>query len=172
MSRLANPWDNAKCESFMKTLKREEIHANEYRGLDDLRKNVATFVDVYYNTQRLHSALGYNTPEHFEATLSCAIACENREVSFCRHREIFRSDGSSEMKPPEGGPPNHRLDESPTGYSSPGWSPPVGCQTFSLVKEVRKDRGLNGAFKSPTTSVGPGPVLNAVMTDSFELRRG
>jgi putative transposase len=47
MSRLANPWDNAKCESFMKTLKREEIHANEYRGIEDLRKNVATFVDVY-----------------------------------------------------------------------------------------------------------------------------
>jgi putative transposase len=57
MSRLANPWDNAKCESFMKTLKLEEIHANEYRGIEDLRKNVSTFVDVYYNTQRLHSAL-------------------------------------------------------------------------------------------------------------------
>ena len=38
----------------MKTLKCEEIHANEYRGIEDLRKNVATFVDVYYNTQRLH----------------------------------------------------------------------------------------------------------------------
>jgi transposase InsO family protein len=124
MSRLANPWDNAKCESFMKTLKREEIHANEYRGLEDLRKNVATFVDVYYNTQRLHSALGYNTPEHFEATLSCAIAGENREMSFRRHPEIFQSDASREVKPPEGGLPNHRLDESPAGYSLSGWSPP------------------------------------------------
>jgi transposase InsO family protein len=69
MSRLANPWDNAKCESFMKTLKSEEIRANEYRGIEDLRRNVATFVDVYYNTQRLHSALEYKTPEQFEATL-------------------------------------------------------------------------------------------------------
>jgi transposase InsO family protein len=65
MSRLANPWDNAKCESFMKTLKHEEIQANEYRGMDDLRSNIAAFVDVYYNTQRLHSALGYKTPEQF-----------------------------------------------------------------------------------------------------------
>jgi putative transposase len=124
MSRLANPWDNAKCESFMKTLKREEIHANDYRGMEDLRKNVARFVDVYYNTQRLHSALGYNTPERFEATLGCATAGGNLETSFPRHAEIFQSDGSGKQKPPEGGLPNHRLDESPTGYSSPGWSPP------------------------------------------------
>jgi putative transposase len=94
MSRLANPWDNAKCESFMKTLKREEIHANEYRGIEDLRRNIAAFVDVYYNTQRLHSALGYETPEQFEALLSTATAGENCEMSFCRHREIFQSDGS------------------------------------------------------------------------------
>jgi putative transposase len=124
MSRLANPWDNAKCESFMKTLKREEIHANEYRGMEDLRKNVATFVDVYYNTQRLHSALGYNTPEQFEATLTSAAVAGNREMSFLRHQEIFQSDDSKERKPPQGGLPSHRLDESPASYSSPGWSPP------------------------------------------------
>ncbi len=82
MSRLGNPWDNAKCESFMKTLKREEIDANEYRGIEDLRKNVATFVDVYYNTQRLHSALGYNTPEQFEATLSPVTAAGKWGVEF------------------------------------------------------------------------------------------
>jgi putative transposase len=108
----------------MKTLKREEIHANEYRGIEDLRKNVATFVDVYYNTQRLHPALGYNTPEQFEATLTSAAAGDNREMSFLRHREIFQSDESKEKKPPKGGLPNHRLDESPASYSLPGWSPP------------------------------------------------
>jgi putative transposase len=124
MSRLGNPWDNAKCESFMKTLKAEEIHANEYRGIEDLRNNVAAFVDVYYNTQRLHSALGYNTPEQFESTVCPTTAAGNGELSFSRHREIFQSDVSNEKKPPEDGFPNHRLDESPTGYSSPGWSPP------------------------------------------------
>jgi putative transposase len=124
MSRLANPWDNAKCESFMKTLKREEIHANEYRGFEDLRRNVATFVEVYYNTQRLHSSLGYNTPEQFEVSLSATTVGGSPEMSFRRHREIFQSDGSNETKPPESGLAHHRLDESPAGYSSPGWSPP------------------------------------------------
>lgn len=94
----------------MKTLKREEIHANEYRSIEDLRKNVATFVDGYYNTQRLHSALGYNSPEHFEATLSSTKAGGNGEVSFLWHREIFQSDRSNEKKPLESGFPNHRLD--------------------------------------------------------------
>ncbi len=101
MSRLGNPWDNAKCESFMKTLKWEEIHANEYRGIEDLRNNVATFVDVYYNTQRLHSALGYNTPEQFEATLVRGTAGGNGELSFSRHREIFQSDVPTKRSRPK-----------------------------------------------------------------------
>ncbi len=50
----------------MKTLKREEIYANEYRDLDHLRANIEAFIDQYYNRCRLHSALGYNTPEEFE----------------------------------------------------------------------------------------------------------
>jgi len=66
MSRPANPYDNASCESFMKTLKREEIYANQYRDLDHLRANIEEFVERYYNQQRLHSALGYRSPEEFE----------------------------------------------------------------------------------------------------------
>ena len=66
MSRPANPYDNASCESFMKTLKREEIHANQYRDLDNLRANIEEFIQRYYNQQRLHSALGYRSPEEFE----------------------------------------------------------------------------------------------------------
>ena len=66
MSRPANPYDNAVCESFMKTLKREEIYCNRYRDLDDLRAHIEEFIDGYYNRQRLHSALGYRTPEEFE----------------------------------------------------------------------------------------------------------
>ena len=67
MSRPANPYDNASCESFIKTLKREEIYANEYRDLEHLRDHVEEFIDGYYNPKRLHSALGYRTPEEFEA---------------------------------------------------------------------------------------------------------
>jgi len=54
-------------ESFIKTLKREEIYANEYRDLEDLRSNIEEFIGGYYNQRRLHSALGYQTPEEFEA---------------------------------------------------------------------------------------------------------
>ena len=66
MSRPANPFDNASCESFMKTLKREEIYANRYRDLEDLRANVEEFIEQYYNQRRLHSALGYQCPVEFE----------------------------------------------------------------------------------------------------------
>ena len=66
MSRPANPYDNASCESFMKTLKREEIYANEYGDLEHLRANIEEFIEQYYNRRRLHSALGYCSPEEFE----------------------------------------------------------------------------------------------------------
>ena len=66
MSRPANPYDNASCESFIKTLKREEIYANEYEHLEHLRDHIEEFIDRYYNRKRLHSALGYRSPEEFE----------------------------------------------------------------------------------------------------------
>lgn len=65
MSRPANPYDNASCESFIKTLKREEIYANQYHDLDHLRSNIEEFIERYYNQKRLHSALGYRSPEEF-----------------------------------------------------------------------------------------------------------
>jgi putative transposase len=66
MSRPANPYDNASCESFMKTLKREEIYANDYETLEHLATNIERFIDEYYNRYRLHSALGYRPPDEFE----------------------------------------------------------------------------------------------------------
>jgi putative transposase len=66
MSRPANPYDNASCESFLKTLKREEIYANDYHTLEHLATNIETFIDQYYNQCRLHSALGYRPPAEFE----------------------------------------------------------------------------------------------------------
>jgi transposase InsO family protein len=67
MSRKGNPWDNAACESFMKTLKYEEVHRNEYRDLAEARASIAEFLDKIYNQKRLHSALGYLPPAEFEA---------------------------------------------------------------------------------------------------------
>jgi putative transposase len=126
MSRPANPYDNASCESFMKTLKREEVYANEYQDLDHLRENLAEFIDNYYNRTRLHSALGYRPPEEFEQASAPAATSQGATLSFFRHEEIFRSDAGwrTEGEPAETGSPDHRLDESPAGYSSAGWSPP------------------------------------------------
>lgn len=67
MSRKGNPYDNAACESFMKTLKYDEVYRNEYRDFADARQSIGQFLDVvYYNRYRLHSALGYRTPADFE----------------------------------------------------------------------------------------------------------
>lgn len=70
MSRKGNPWDNAACESFMKTLKYEEVHRNEYRDLADARASIHKFLESVYNQKRLHSALGYMPPAEFEANLA------------------------------------------------------------------------------------------------------
>jgi len=67
MSRKGNPWDNAACESFMKTLKYEEVHRNEYRDLAEARASIREFLEKVYNQKRLHSALGYLPPAEFEA---------------------------------------------------------------------------------------------------------
>ena len=66
MSRKSNPWDNAACESFMKTLKYEEVYRNEYRDLNEARSSIGDFIDRVYNERRRHSALGYVAPADFE----------------------------------------------------------------------------------------------------------
>jgi len=66
MSRKGNPWDNAACESFIKTLKYEEVYRTEYRDLAEARASIGAFLDKVYNQKRLHSALGYVPPAEFE----------------------------------------------------------------------------------------------------------
>jgi transposase InsO family protein len=69
MSRKANPWDNAVCESFIKTLKYEEVYRTEYRDLAEARASIGVFLEKVYNQKRLHSALGYLSPVEFERGL-------------------------------------------------------------------------------------------------------
>jgi len=96
MSRPANPYDNASCESFMKTLKREEIYANKYEDLEHLRANIEEFIEQYYKGQRLHSALGYRSPEEFERR-SENLAADSRSATM----EFFENDENEKRSSPE-----------------------------------------------------------------------
>ena len=66
MSRRGNPYDNAYAESFMKTLKHEEVNLQEYMDFDDAYQNIRTFIEEVYNTKRLHSSIGYLSPNEYE----------------------------------------------------------------------------------------------------------
>jgi putative transposase len=97
MSRAGNPYDNARCESFMKTLKQEEIHTRKYRDRADLEAHLGEFLERYYNRMRLHSALGYRSPEAFEQSLpDNPAAVPVPSMSFFRHEGIYRPDASGQ----------------------------------------------------------------------------
>ena len=78
MSHKASPWENAGCESWMKTLKAEEVYRQEYRDLAEVRASISQFIDEVYNQKRLHSALGYRPPVEFEQVLAAPSRSEAR----------------------------------------------------------------------------------------------
>ena len=75
MARKGNPYDNAVAESFIKTLKTEEVYLWEYRTLDDVENRVPYFIEQVYNQKRLHSALNYRPPEEFEKMFLTQNSC-------------------------------------------------------------------------------------------------
>jgi transposase InsO family protein len=89
MSRPASPWENGKCESFIKTLKREEIDARRYAGFAELRNNLEEFIEQIYNKVRLHSALGYRSPDEFEQSQKPEVKWSPAALRFSRHEEIY-----------------------------------------------------------------------------------
>ena len=84
MSRKANPWDNAACESFIKTLKYEEVYRTEYRDLAEARRSIGVFLEKVYNQKRLHSALGYLPPAEFER----GLLAQNHKEAARRHLSL------------------------------------------------------------------------------------
>lgn len=74
MSAKGNPYDNAKAESFFKSLKAEEVYLKEYQNFAEAQQNIGPFIEAVYNQKRLHSALGYLPPAEFEASLSGRIS--------------------------------------------------------------------------------------------------
>ena len=82
MSRRGNPYDNAYAESFMKTLKSEEVHLWEYRTMADVQRRIPYFIEDVYNQKRLHSAIGYRPPCEYEAMLeSNPKTCQNTLIT-------------------------------------------------------------------------------------------
>jgi putative transposase len=99
MSRPANPYDNAQCESFMKTLKQEEIYTRRYRDRADLEAHIEQFIERYYNRRRLHSALHYRSPEDFERSLRDGSAGSPAvSMNFFRHDGIYRPDDQTQTR--------------------------------------------------------------------------
>ena len=95
MSRAGCPWENGRCESFIKTLKQEEIDARPYRTMEELATHVEEFIERVYNPVRSHSALAYQSPVEFEQQQSSGKQRSGwlpASMSFLRHREIS-SDG-------------------------------------------------------------------------------
>ena len=101
MSRRGNPYDNARAERFMRTLKEEEVYGRDYQDLEDARSRIGEFLEQAYNRQRLHSALRYLTPEEFEQA-----------------SEARGSDGAdgSGGKPKASFPPLPQALEIPSGF--------------------------------------------------------
>jgi putative transposase len=140
MSRPANPYDNASCKSFIKTLKREEIYANEYADLDDLRANIEAFIEQYYNRRRLHSALGYQPPEEFEQQLESTATAAGASMSFFRHGEDYRPDGPHATRSgPQVAAQTIGFDESPAGYSLARCSPAELASASPAGEDPKRD---------------------------------
>ena len=75
MSAVGNPYDNAKAESFFKTLKQEEVYLKQYQIFEEAQANIGQFIEDVYNTKRLHSSLGYVPPEEFELAYAQDMRC-------------------------------------------------------------------------------------------------
>src|SRR5262249_18062952 len=87
MSRPGNPYDNAWAESFMKTLKTEEVEGRHYRNLSHATSSIGSFIEEVYNRQRLHSALNYRSPMEYEMEISRITNATKKEKRSKKERK-------------------------------------------------------------------------------------
>jgi transposase InsO family protein len=116
MSRPARPWENARCERFMRTLKQEEIDCRQYRTMAELESNLADFIENYYNRVRLHAALNYVSPIQFELQQAPLVTAPSASgtpaaLSFRRHREIYPDDRKQRKTGKKAKPTSRRSSE-------------------------------------------------------------
>jgi len=95
-----NPYDNAKAESFMKTLKTEEVNGKAYANIEDARRQIGAFIETIYNRQRLHSALGYKPPVEFEAELRPVTPTPNQDEA-CHSISVSHRRGAVQRPVPQ-----------------------------------------------------------------------
>jgi putative transposase len=88
MSRPARPWENAYCESFIHTLKKEQVNYLKCAALEELQQSISEYIDEFYNPKRLRSALGHYSPEEFERKHPGQPPVP-LTLSFVRHQEIY-----------------------------------------------------------------------------------
>ena len=153
MSRPGRPWENGRCESFIKTLKQEELDARPYRTLEELAQHLEEFIEQVYNRVRLHSALAYQSPLEFERQQAADMKQAEwmpATMSFLRHREIYSDVQTTEVPGrAEPSPATHR-NEFPAGYSLAGCSPaePASASPAGLVLQPKppfvKQKAANG----------------------------
>ena len=140
MSRPGRPWENGRCESFIKTLKHEQLDGRTYRTLEELQTHIAEFIERVYNPERLHSALAYQSPVAFEQQQAREKETGHwlpAKMSFLRHREIYSDAQNTEPPASVSASPEaatHR-NEFPVEYSLASCSPaePASASSAELV---------------------------------------
>ena len=147
MSRRGNLYDNARAESFMKTLKSEEVAMNRYRDLAQARASIGHFLEQIYNRRRLHSSLGYVPPVELKPgwRQESGVSRGGCGMGFLRHEEIYRSD--KEARSGERAAPGaHRFDEFPAGYSLAGCSPAEPASASPAGYSIGEKDGAGNLF--------------------------
>lgn len=145
MSRRGNPYDNAPVESFMKTLKSEEVNLQNYRSMEQARASIADFIDAVYNQRRLHSSLGYRAPAESEATAPPCEQLRNPSFAFSVARATRPGHSPRALMGHVSHNATDRLDEMSAGRSLGGCNRPrfPGCLE-SYDRLVQRTKSFSG----------------------------